>query len=613
VHSADHGGGLDPAQTMRRFEFIVNTAEEFMTLVNRDYVYEAVNRSYCRARNCSDGDIIGRSVRDIWGEERFTEVLKRHFDECFSGKEVRHEEWFDFPLGGRGYFDVRYYPYRAGAAEVTHAVVVTHDITRRKLAEESLRHSEEKFSKAFHLSPESVAIATVREGRYVDVNEAFLRLTGYARDEVIGLTSRELDLWVDRSDCAQVMEILSQGGLVTDREVKFRNRSGQIRTVLFSAESIQHEGDLCMISVARDISERKHAEEGLHEEVRSLGAHLLSDRLEHEDAFADIITRNRKMRSVFRYVEAVAASPQPVFITGETGVGKELVARVLHDLSGRKGPFVAVNVAGLDDTVFSDTLFGHRKGAFTGAEQPREGLLAQASGGTLFLDEIGDLRESSQVTLLRLLQDHTYYPLGSDTPRRSDARVLVATNHRVENRIAEGRFRRDLYYRLRTHHVHIPPLSERKEDIPLLLERFVAEAAQALNRKRPSLSPELVPFLSSYDFPGNVRELHAMVFDAVACHRKGRLGVQDFKDSLDVGGAAPASPAPVGPVGEAEHFYSLFGRFPTLREAELLLISEAMRQSGNNQGAAATLLGMTRQALNKRLHRTPELSAARKT
>jgi len=154
-----------------------------------------------------------------------------------------------------------------------------------------------------------------------------------------------------------------------------------------------------------------------------------------------------------------------VLITGETGVGKELVAKALYRLSGRKGEFVPVNVAGLDDNVFADTLFGHRKGAFTGADQARSGLVEQATGGTLFLDEIGDLSAASQVKLLRLLQDGEYFPLGSDVAKRSDARVVVATNQDLQHLQDPGRFRKDLYYRLCAHHVHIPPLRERCEDL----------------------------------------------------------------------------------------------------------------------------------------------------
>jgi len=162
----------------------------------------------------------------------------------------------------------------------------------------------------------------------------------------------------------------------------------------------------------------------LRDEVSSLKHYLLTDQLRHEGAFSAIVTRSPKMRSLFQYVEAIAPSRHTVLITGETGVGKELMARAVHELGERKGPLVAVEIAGLDDSVFADTLFGHRKGAFTGADQTREGLIAQAEEGTLFLDEIGDLSEASQVKLLRLLQEHRYFPLGSDTPRQSSARVI---------------------------------------------------------------------------------------------------------------------------------------------------------------------------------------------
>ena len=183
----------------------------------------------------------------------------------------------------------------------------------------------------------------------------------------------------------------------------------------------------------------------LQSELTSIKEYLLTDVLKHEDAFSHIITRSRNMRAIFQYVEAVAATSHTVMITGETGVGKELIAQAVHRLSERKGDFVAVNVAGFDDTMFSDALFGHRKGAFTGAEQARGGLIARAENGTLFLDEICDLSPSSQVKLLRLLQECTYYALGSDMPVKSDARIVVATNKDPEALANDGIFRKDLF------------------------------------------------------------------------------------------------------------------------------------------------------------------------
>ena len=180
----------------------------------------------------------------------------------------------------------------------------------------------------------------------------------------------------------------------------------------------------------------------LRAEVLSLKERLLADTPHQREAFAEIITQSQAMFAIFRYIEAIAPSPQPVLITGETGTGKELVARALHRLSARPGELVAVNVAGLDDTMFSDTLFGHTRGAFTGAERPREGLITSTAEGTLFLDEIGDLSVASQVKLLRLLQDGTFYPLGADRPRQSRARIVVATNSDVGQRVAPGRFAR---------------------------------------------------------------------------------------------------------------------------------------------------------------------------
>jgi DNA-binding NtrC family response regulator len=338
----------------------------------------------------------------------------------------------------------------------------------------------------------------------------------------------------------------------------------------------------------------------LQRENRLLKAHVLSDRLEHPEAFAEIISRSDRMRSVFQYIEAIAASPQPVLITGETGVGKELVARAVHALSRRKGTFVAVNVAGLDDNVFADTLFGHRKGAFTGADQARSGLVEQAAAGTLFLDEIGDLSVASQVKLLRLLQDGEYFPLGSDVAKRSDARVVVATNQELRTLQDPGRFRKDLYYRLRAHHIHIPPLRERLDDLPVLAEHFLEQAAQTLGKKKPVPPHELVVLLSTYHFPGNVRELQTMILDAVSAHKSGILSLDAIKAHIQEQ-RGMTEPGAREPVQGAHGMLSFSEQLPTLKQAEDLLIGESMRRAKGNQAIAALSLGITRQALNRRL------------
>lgn len=340
----------------------------------------------------------------------------------------------------------------------------------------------------------------------------------------------------------------------------------------------------------------------LRNEVHLLKEQLLSDQLEHPEVFAPIITCNKKMTAIFRYMEVIACSRQPILITGETGVGKELFATAIHQLSRLAGKLVCVNVAGLDDNLFSDTLFGHERGAFTGADRPRAGLISQAAGGTLLLDEIGDLGEASQVKLLRLLQEGEYYPIGSDVSRKSDARVVVATNKNLQQMMSKEQFRSDLYYRLCAHHVHIPPLRERLEDIPVLLDYFVTRAAREFHKKPPVSNPELSRLLGSYAFPGNVRELQAMVYDAVARHQSGVLSMDSFK-SVICREKTVQLPSPDRDRPAAERLRTLFGRFPTLREMDRLLIMAAMDLARGNQGVASTLLGISRQALNQRLKR----------
>jgi DNA-binding NtrC family response regulator len=340
----------------------------------------------------------------------------------------------------------------------------------------------------------------------------------------------------------------------------------------------------------------------LQRENQLLKAHVLSDKLEEPEAFSEIITISTSMRSIFQYIEAIASSPRPVLITGETGVGKELVAKAVHRLSNRAGEFVPVNVAGLDDHVFADTLFGHKKGAFTDAREARSGLIERAAGGTLFLDEIGDLSTASQVKLLRLLQEGEFFPLGSDVAKRSDARIVVATNQDLDALQSSGQFRKDLYYRLCDHQIHIPPLRRRREDLGVLVDHFLEKASKTLDKKKPTPPLELVTLLSTYHFPGNIRELESMIFDAVSSHTSAKLSMDSFKAGISKTASADAADLPA----ENGALISFSHQLPTLKQIEQLLIDEALKRANGNQSIAALSLGISRQALNKRLKKKAE-------
>ena len=333
----------------------------------------------------------------------------------------------------------------------------------------------------------------------------------------------------------------------------------------------------------------------LQDEVHVLSRrHGMAD-LDNPAVFEQIVTGSDVMFTMFAYIEAIAKSPKALLITGESGTGKELVARAVHDSSGRSGQFVAVNVSGLDDTVFSDTLFGHRRGAFTGADSIRKGLIEQAADGTLFLDEIGDLDNAAQVKLLRLLQEGEYYALGSDSPGRSSARIIAATNADLQQRQMDGSFRRDLYYRLMAHHVRIPPLRERMEDLPLLLDHFIAESAQLLSRPIPSTPARLVDVLASYSFPGNIRELQSLVHDVVSRESGSTLPAEYFIDYIEGHRQEPGRP------GAETQRFSFAEPFPMLRDVERFLIDEALERSDGNQTVAARMLGISQSTLSRRL------------
>ncbi|SMF29356.1 sigma-54-dependent transcriptional regulator [Desulfovibrio gilichinskyi] len=335
----------------------------------------------------------------------------------------------------------------------------------------------------------------------------------------------------------------------------------------------------------------------LRQENSSLQQSFFMDGPDRPELFSEIITAHKDMYSIFKYIEAIAETSRPVLITGESGVGKELIARAVHKASGRKGEFVAVNVAGLDDNIFSDTLFGHKKGAFTGAAEARIGLVEKAKKGTLFLDEIGDLSQTSQTKLLRLLQEHEFMPLGSDMAKRSSARIITATHQSINGMQEHGKFRKDLFFRLRGHMLCIPPLRERMEDIPLLLSHFLNEVQAEVGVDVEADVHEIARFLANYSFPGNIRELQHLVHDAAGiCGYKG-LMAKHFKKLLVV----PLESSSSGFNTALEESVTFGTRLPTLHELRSKLFDEALRRTKGNQSSAAQLIGVTRQAVSKYL------------
>jgi len=311
--------------------------------------------------------------------------------------------------------------------------------------------------------------------------------------------------------------------------------------------------------------------------------------LEHTEAFLPIITQSKKLIRVLKEAELHAPSNVPVLITGESGTGKELLARAVH-LAGTRanGVFTAVNMASLTGTLFEAEFFGHTRGSFTGADRERSGYLERTHNGTLFLDEIGVLPPELQGKLHRVLQEGEYLKLGSSRPRKVDVRFIAATNENLEQLMAAGRFRKDLYYRLKGAWLHLPPLRERKEDIPLLVKAFLDELAG--DREKGHIEEDALSLLMTYDYPGNIRELRSILHSAVNLSRGGRIGPDLFPENVRKRKAQVKDRRQDGSP-----------RVKPLAEVEREHILRAYRVAGGNKKRTAKLLGIGLNTLRRKL------------
>ena len=481
------------------------------------------------------------------------------------------------------------------------------ELRYKQFLEEYEETVTEHFDIYYHAHDMVVSVDMQTE-KVLQCNKGVIETLGYGRAEIVGHPVFQLYHQDYVEDAKELFRVITETGEIRDAEQTLWKRDGGKISVSLNATSIRDENEkpTSMLFDWRDITRRAVEIGDLRSENRQLKEHLRSNRPEHPEVFSDIVTQDPAMYSIFHQVESIAVTGQPVLITG---VGKEKIAEAIHQLNGRLGEFVPVNIAGLDDLMFSDTFFGHRRGAFTGADSARHGLIEQASGGTLFLDEIGDLGMESQTKLLRFLQDGEYRHLGEDAPIGSDVRIVSTTNQTIESLTGGENFRSDLYYRLETHHIHLPSLRERRGDIRLLVNHFLKQAAEALGKKIPVPSPELFTLLATYHFPGNIRELEGMVRDAVGRHKGGVLSTESFREAIDEQTSVlhKNTVTVAGEVGFAEALASARS-LPSLKEVEPLVIEEALNRADGNQTIAAQLLGISRQALHNRLSRVRKLT-----
>ena len=404
-------------------------------------------------------------------------------------------------------------------------------------------------------------------------NRAAEEITGVSRREAIGRPCSE----VFRSnmcgtDCA-LQQTLKTGQPVIGKSGYIIDRDGN-RIPISVSTAVLRDGDGHVIGGAetfRDLSEVEALRQELAGRVR----------------VGDLVSRSPLMQRLFEVLPAIAASPSTVLILGETGTGKELIARTIHDLSlRREGPFIAVNCGALPDTLLESELFGYKAGAFTGAAKDKPGRFALARGGSIFLDEIGEISPALQIRLLPVLQDRSYEPLGGTRSETADVRVIVATNRDLAQQVRSGAFREDLYYRVNVVRVELPPLRRRKEDIPLLAEQFIQHFNRLQGRSVCGITAEALALLMAHDWPGNVRELENVIERAFILCREGDIDIRHLPDELTARGKSA-------------------GTDSDFRSAHELLdiqaIRAALERHGCNREAAARELGIHKTTFFRRL------------
>ena len=438
-----------------------------------------------------------------------------------------------------------------------------------------------KQKKSIHLTPTNAILESISDGvftvdldwRITSFNRAAVEITDIMRKEAIGRLCSEVFRSSMCGEGCPLRQTLNTGKPIIGKSGYIIDAGGK-RIPISVSTAMLRDAEGRVIGGAetfRDLSE----------------VEALRCELEGRFHIGDLVSRSPLMQRIFEVLPAIAASPSTVLIHGETGTGKEVMARTIHSLSPRrKGAFVAVNCAALPDTLLESELFGYKVGAFTGANKDKPGRFAMAKRGTIFLDEIGEVSPALQVRLLRVLQERTYEPLGAIHSETADVRIIVATSKDLAEQMHKGVFRNDLYYRVNVMRVELPPLRQRKEDIPLLVEHFIARFNRLQKKSVQGIAAETLSLLMAYDWPGNIRELENVIERSFILCNEGYIGIKHLPAELTAHNASYTS-------------------HPNIRTSRNLLetqtIQQALERNDYNRLAAAKELGIHKSTLFRKI------------
>jgi PAS domain S-box-containing protein len=507
----------------QRYRAVVEDQTELVCRFLPDTTLTFVNGAYARYFGKSPEELVGQSLLVLLPETEHASA-RRHIESLVENPRVgsyEHEVWTHRgELRWQQWVDR---PIRDSAGRVVEFQSVGRDVTERKLVEQALRDSEERLVRTEKFSLVMTTHLDL-EGRWIKVPPTLCRLLGYTEHELLGRRFHEVTHPDDvKADWDQCLRLIRGEAQSFDLEKRYLRKDGNI-VWFYINRSVVTDKDgspVHLLTYIRDITKRKQAEEALKDALEEV--QRLKERLEAENVYlrsevsgvhrsGKLLGKSQEIRKVLEQVEQVATTNMTVLLLGETGTGKELVARALHEKSGRRErPLVKVNCAALPGELIESELFGHEKGAFTGATGRQAGRFELADGATIFLDEVAELPLRLQAKLLRVLQEGEFERLGSGKTIEVDVRVIAATNRNLAEAIQENRFRLDLYYRLNVYPIQLPSLRERREDIALLADMFVSEAARRLGRVFEPIPEDVLDALQRYHWPGNVRELQNVI------------------------------------------------------------------------------------------------------